>query len=162
RPTYVAIEVELADGMRVWWHEHLVETAPLQIRREEAFASGRFGRVEDLRRVLMAEKIRGDLTDVFYSMGTSNTDFYPHQFKPVLRFVESVTGRLLIADEVGLGKTIEALLIWKELEAREQARRLLIVCPSLLREKWQDELRNRFRIRADIVNAAQVFAKSRD
>jgi superfamily II DNA or RNA helicase len=162
RSTYVAIEVELADGMRVWWHEHLVEAAPIQVRRDEAFATGRFGRVEDLRRSLMAEKIRGDLTDVFYSMGTSNTDFYPHQFKPVLRFVESVTGRLLIADEVGLGKTIEALLIWKELEAREQARRLLIVCPSLLREKWRDELLNRFRIRADIANAAQVFAKSRD
>jgi superfamily II DNA or RNA helicase len=101
----------------------------------------------------MLERLRGDLTDVFYSMGSSDTEFMPHQYKPVLRFVESVAGRLLIADEVGLGKTIEAVLIWKELEAREQARRLLIVCPSMLREKWQTELIRRFRIDAQIVDA---------
>jgi superfamily II DNA or RNA helicase len=160
RTTHYAIEVTLPDGFSVWWHEHHVEVAPVQVRRDDAFASGRFGRVEDLRRTLMIEKIRGDLTDVFYSMGTSDTDFYPHQFKPVLRFVESVNGRLLIADEVGLGKTIEALLIWKELEAREQARRLLVICPALLREKWCDELKNRFRIRAEIVNASQLVAKT--
>src|SRR5262249_31292483 len=134
--TYDAVEVILPDGTSRWWKSHQVEPAPTQTGRREAFACGRFGRIEDLRRTIMAEKLRGDLTDVFYSMGTSDTDFFPHQFKPVLRFIESITGRLLIADEVGLGKTIEALLIWKELEARERARRLLVVCPSLLRDKW--------------------------
>ena len=162
RATYTAIEVLLPDGVPVWWHAHHVEKAPIQIRRLDAFRAGRFGRVQDLRRTLMVEKIRGELTDVFYSMGTSDTDFYPHQFKPVLRFIESVTGRLLIADEVGLGKTIEALLIWKELEAREQARRLVVVCPSMLRDKWCDELRTRFRIRAEKVTASELVAKTED
>ena len=63
-------------------------------------------------------------------MESSRTDFYPHQFRPVLKFIESPIGRLLIADEVGLGKTIEFIYIWKELQARQDARRLLIVCPA--------------------------------
>lgn len=156
REGYQLVEVSLPDGTRKRWRSTHVETAPLSISRAGAFADSRFGGTGTLRRILMLERLRGDLTDVFYSMGTSDTEFMPHQFKPVLRFVESVTGRLLIADEVGLGKTIEAMLIWKELEAREQARRLLIVCPSMLREKWRTELIRRFRIDPQIVNARDL------
>jgi superfamily II DNA or RNA helicase len=86
-------------------------------------------------------------------METSNTDFYPHQFKPVLKFLDSPDGRLLIADEVGLGKTIEAMYVWKELEARERAQRLLVVCPAMLQEKWRDDLQQRFNIQAEVLNA---------
>ena len=50
---------------------------------------------------------------MLYSMNTSDIDFIPHQFQPVLRFFESPTSRLLIADEAGPGKTIEAALICK-------------------------------------------------
>ena len=74
----------------------------------------RFGGPDDLRRILTFEKVKGQLTNVFYSMEASQTDFYAHQFKPVLKFLNSPVGRLLIADEVGLGKTIEAMYIWKE------------------------------------------------
>jgi superfamily II DNA or RNA helicase len=94
-------------------------------------------------------------------MESSNTDFYSHQFKPVLKFVESPVGRLLIADEVGLGKTIEATYIWKELQARVDARRLLIICPAILREKWREDLRKRFNIFADIINAQELLEKIR-
>ena len=45
-------------------------------------------------------------------------DFFPHQFRPVLQFVEFSVGRILVADEVGLGKTISAIYIWTELQAR--------------------------------------------
>ena len=75
-------------------------------------------------------------------MNNSATEFFPHQFKPVMKFIESTTGRLLIADEVGLGKTIEAMYIWEELIARENSRRLLIVCPAVLCEKWKNDLYN--------------------
>jgi superfamily II DNA or RNA helicase len=153
RDGYCLVEVTLPDGTIKRWRSTNVEPAPLILSRARAFAEGRFGGTSNLRRALMLERLRGDLTDVFYSMGTSDTEFMPHQFKPVLRFVESVTGRLLIADEVGLGKTIEAVLIWKELEAREQARRLLVVCPSMLREKWRTELIRRFRIDSQVVGA---------
>ena len=46
------------------------------------FRRGRFSTPQDLRRMLTFEKLRGELTNVFYSMEVSNTDFYPHQFKP--------------------------------------------------------------------------------
>ncbi len=52
----------------------------------------------------------------------------------------------MIADEVGLGKTIEAGLIWTELRARYDARRLLVVCPAMLREKWRAELGEKYSI----------------
>ena len=119
-------------------------------------SGGIFGGPSDLRRLITFEKVRGELTNVFYSMETSNTDFYPHQFKPVLAFVESSLGRLLIADEVGLGKTIEALHIWREIQARSDARRLLVVCPSMLRTKWQRDLRDKFDIDARIVDAREL------
>ena len=102
------------------------------------------------------EKLRGMLTDVFYSMKTSEIDFYPHQFKPVLRFIESATNRLLIADEVGLGKTIEAGLIWTEWQAREKAKRLLVVCPPTLVPKWLRELQDRFQFAAEATDASHL------
>src|SRR6185503_19568333 len=89
---------------------------------------GEFGRAEDLRRVLTFEKLRGSLHDFLYSMDAAQIDFLPYQFRPVLKFIDSPTERLLIADEVGLGKTIESALIWLELQARRDARRLLVVC----------------------------------
>ena len=95
-------------------------------------------------------------------MGSGNAEFFPHQFKPVLTFFSSTIGRILIADEVGLGKTIEAIYIWRELQARIGARRLLIVCPAVLRRKWQNELRKRFSIDATIVSASNLLELVRD
>jgi SNF2 family DNA or RNA helicase len=116
-------------------------------------ARGEYGTIEDLRRRITYEKLQGTLTDIFYSMATSDMDFYAYQFKPVLRFIDSPTNRLLIADEVGLGKTIEAGLIWTEWQARHDARRLLVVCPPALCPKWQRELEERFQLPAQVVNA---------
>ncbi len=118
---------------------------------------GQYGTIHDLRRRVTFEKLKGTLTDVFYSMKTSEIEFYPHQFKPVLRFIESATNRLLIADEVGLGKTIEAGLIWTEWQAREKARRLLVVCPPTLVPKWVRELQDRFHLPAEKVDAQQLL-----
>jgi SNF2 family DNA or RNA helicase len=84
-------------------------------------------------------------------MSASQIDFYPHQFKPVLRFIDSPTNRLLLADEVGLGKTIEAGLIWTEWQARQDARRLLIICPPSLCPKWERELVDRFQLPARVL-----------
>ena len=90
-------------------------------------------------------------------MNNSATEFFPHQFKPVMKFIESTTGRLLIADEVGLGKTIEAMYIWEELIARENSRRLLIVCPAVLCDKWKNDLYNYFSIESEIVKAKDLL-----
>ncbi|AOG06797.1 hypothetical protein BSY19_791 [Bosea sp. RAC05] len=139
-----------------------LELTPINEQRNDAFAAGRFSEPRAIARTLVSEKIRGELTDVMYSMGAGNATFYPHQFKPVLTFLASTLGRILIADEVGLGKTIEALYIWRELQARVGARRLLVVCPAALRNKWQGELRERFALDAKIVGARDLLGLARE
>jgi len=62
---------------------------------------------KDLRGSLTHIRLSGRLANLIYSMGTTNTDFYPYQFKPVLNFLDSPGNGILIADEVGLGKTNE-------------------------------------------------------
>ena len=89
-------------------------------------------------------KLRSNLSDTLYSYRASRTKVEPYQFKPAIKFFESSSQRLLIADEVGLGKTIEAGIIYLELKARIDASRVLVVCPSSLRTKWHDEMFNRF------------------
>jgi superfamily II DNA or RNA helicase len=124
---------------------------------EDLLKNLRLGKKHDLARILTYHKIDSNLSNVFYSMQASRTDFYAHQFKPVYKFIESLDGRILIADEVGLGKTIEAGLIWLETKARRaDARRLLVVCPPMLREKWKNELRIRFDTRAEIYDSQGI------
>jgi SNF2 family DNA or RNA helicase len=148
--------IRLLNGETQYIPVEYLEVVPRHESRAEAFAAQRTGGPRQLARHLLAEKISGRLTDVYYSMGSGKADFFPHQFRPVLQFVESTVGRILVADEVGLGKTISAIYIWKELQARTGARRLLIICSAVLREKWKLELRNRFSIEAQIIDAADL------
>lgn len=123
---------------------------------------GLYGGIKDLRRIMYRHRLSGTLTNIMYSMNNSSTKYMPHQFRPVLKFLESSTERLLIADEVGLGKTIEACYIWNELVARRDARRLLIVAPAILTEKWRSDLNRLFDIPAEIADCAQVTQKVND
>jgi SNF2 family DNA or RNA helicase len=123
---------------------------------EDRLRAGHFGKMRDLQRLITYEKLKGVLHEVIYSMEAAQIDFYPYQFKPVLKFINSPTERLIIADEVGLGKTIESALIWIELQARRQAKRLLVVCPKILAEKWRDELRIKFLLDARIVDFSDL------
>ncbi len=93
---------------------------------------------------LTRAKLSTQLTDTVYSFKATRTIFMPYQFRPVMRLLSTGSLRLLIADEVGLGKTIEAGLIWTELDARRQADRVLVVCPSMLVAKWRGEMVERF------------------
>jgi len=120
---------------------------------------GKFGRQKDLRGAITYYRLTGRLANLIYSLNATNTDFYAYQFKPVLNFLDSPCRGILIADEVGLGKTIEAGLIWTELAARFDAKRLLVLCPAMLREKWQMELANRFGVKAEIADAKMILEK---
>lgn len=122
-------------------------------------ARGRYGRVEDLRGLMTYYRLSGRLANLIYSLNTTNTQFLAYQFKPVLHFLDSPCNGILIADEVGLGKTIEAGLIWTELRARMDAKRLLVVCPAMLREKWKMELADRFGVAAELVDAIELQKK---
>ncbi len=68
----------------------------------------------------------------------------PHQTDTAIRVLQNMSGRALLADEVGLGKTIEAGLILKELLARRLVRRVVILCPAALVDQWVEEMREKF------------------
>ncbi|MBK7464669.1 MAG: DEAD/DEAH box helicase family protein [Betaproteobacteria bacterium] len=150
--------VRWQDGTQDYVAEDQLEELNVIISKDrfELIELGKYGRSADLRRSLTHVHLSGRLANLVYSMGVTNTDFYAHQYKPLLTLLESPADGLLIADEVGLGKTIEAGIIWTELRAREDMRRLLIVCPAVLREKWRDELKLRFGIDAFIVDASTL------
>ncbi|WP_137159765.1 helicase-related protein [Blastococcus sp. CCUG 61487] len=97
-----------------------------------------------LSATLTREKLAGAFTDTLFSFRATRTIFRAYQFRPVIRMLESGKSRILIADEVGLGKTIEAGLVWTELEARKSADRVLVVCPASLVAKWRREMEDRF------------------
>jgi len=123
----------------------------------EMLAEGQLSGAAALRRLLTHVRLSGRLANVVYSMETTNTEFYAHQFKPVLKFLNSPASGLLIADEVGLGKTIEAGLVWTELRSRYDAQRLLVLCPAVLQGKWKTELYERFGVEAEIVDAKRTL-----
>lgn len=93
---------------------------------------------------LTRAKLQSKFANTLFSFRATRTTFRPYQFKPVLKLLQTGKARILIADEVGLGKTIEAGLIWTELEARREADRVLIVCPAGLVGKWKEEMDDRF------------------
>lgn len=159
KPSGLYLHVRWSDGSSDYLHEEELE--PLDnLDLLEPFAlveKGRYGRAGDLRRNLTYVHLSGRLANLVYAMGITNTEFYAHQYRPLLTLLDSPVNGLLIADEVGLGKTIEAGLIWTELRARFDMRRLLVVCPAMLREKWRDELRNRFGVDAQLVKAEELL-----
>ena len=92
---------------------------------------------------LTAALLRNPTLSSLYSLNTARIDLIPHQFRPVMKFIRSERPRLLIADGVGVGKTIEAGLILKELEARRNINSVLIICPRPLitEQKWEREMK---------------------
>lgn len=112
---------------------------------EQLLKAKEFSDIQDFIQELIYKKLEKPLSDNLYTFYSSRTEFQVHQFKPVLKFLNSYKQRLLLADEVGLGKTIEAGIIITETSARlGELSRILIVCPSMLTQKWEKEMRKRF------------------
>lgn len=115
----------------------------------ERLASGHFDDPRDYRIKQMA-------LDMSYSntggeLSSSRVDLLPHQILMVHDLVNQSPRRVLIADEVGLGKTIETGMLIRELIARKDAERILIVTPAGLVENWRRELESCFRLHFDIL-----------
>ena len=84
----------------------------------------------------------------------SGIEIEDYQLDPVVRALSMPRTNLLIADDVGLGKTIEAGLVMQELMLRHRARTMLIVCPAGLTLQWRDEMRDKFGLEFRIVDTA--------
>ncbi len=92
---------------------------------------------------ITAYEINNPSAGNLYSLNAARIDFVPYQFRPALKLIKSDMPRILIADSVGVGKTIEAGLIIKELEARSELDNVLIICPKPLvaERKWELEMK---------------------
>ncbi|MBL8151132.1 MAG: helicase, partial [Blastocatellia bacterium] len=86
----------------------------------------------------------------------SGIEIEEYQLDPVVRALQMPRVNLLIADDVGLGKTIEAGLVVQELTLRQRARKILIVCPSSLQVQWQQQMRDKFGLEFRIIDSAKM------
>ncbi|GAA2746295.1 DISARM system SNF2-like helicase DrmD [Kitasatospora cinereorecta] len=84
-----------------------------------------------------------------------------YQLEPVSRALDAPRVNLLLADDVGLGKTVEAGLVARELMLRHRARRVMVVCPAGLTVKWRNEMAEKFGLDFTIVDSAQCAALRR-
>ncbi|MCD8307151.1 MAG: SNF2-related protein [Clostridia bacterium] len=131
--------IVLVDGRKKGMYEEQLEAVNLE--EEPLLYTAREVNSLFTARLLMNPNINS-----LYSLNSSRIDFIPFQFRPVLKIIKSDSPRLLIADGVGVGKTIEAGLILKELEARLDIKSVLVICPKPLisESKWQRELKDKF------------------
>lgn len=113
--------------------------------RLEAFLDAvRWGGVTNADRSFLQSPFRSGITIEDY------------QLDPLVRAVEMARVNLLIADDVGLGKTIEAGLVIQELLVRHRARTVFVVCPASLQVKWQTEMQEKFGLEFRIVDTEYV------
>ncbi len=99
--------------------------------------------ISEVQSYLTAYQINNPSSQNLYSLNSARIDFVPYQFRPALKMIHSDEPRILIADSVGVGKTIEAGLIIKELEARSELERVVVICPKPLvaERKWELEMK---------------------
>lgn len=119
-------------------------------------ASGVVSGAAHFRHTLTYHRVKRPPSRIAKSFSSARTNFYPHQFKPLLKFLDNPEKRILVADDVGLGKTIEAGYIMCELAAQQPLEGVLLLVPSRLRTKWHDELLNRFGEHFDVVNGEEI------
>ena len=123
----------------------------------ERFQSGVIGslqkyRLQEVTRWYKVQHLHNDLV----SLGQAQVDIKPHQVSVVHQVISNYPHRFLLCDEVGLGKTIEAGMILKELRAREPDLRVLAIVPPNLVGQWQFEMKSKFNESFAVLNTQTV------
>lgn len=121
---------------------------------------GNFGSCRLLRDALRLSFRSG--AGPFRSLSRIAIEPRPYQLVPLLMALQLDPVRILVADDVGVGKTVEACLIARELIDRGEVRRTAVLCPPHLAEQWQRDLRNQFHIDATLVLAGTAARLERD
>jgi SNF2 family DNA or RNA helicase len=104
-----------------------------------------------LRYVTLLAKIKNETAGGFLSALSSGIIPLPHQLHVLNRAMETNNIRYILADEVGLGKTIEAGMIIKELQSRGLVQRVLVVCPTGLVTQWASEMQEKFHEKFQVI-----------
>lgn len=121
---------------------------------EEQLSSGGNSQLLDenyLRYVMQLAKIKNETAGGFLSSLVSGIIPLPHQLHVLNRAMETNNIRYILADEVGLGKTIEAGMIIKELKSRGLVSRVLVVCPTGLVTQWASEMQDKFHEKFQVI-----------
>lgn len=116
-------------------------------------------RIAKWRRIVRQELAGFQPVDALRTAAEADLQINPYQLEPALAVVRGAASRLLIADDVGLGKTIQAALVIAEVLARVPDGRAIVVCPAGLREQWCHELQ-RFRLDVATMDASTVAQAS--
>ncbi len=119
------------------YYQSQLQAAPIQADDRPVLT------VRELHARLTSLHIQSPSTANLFSLRSGRVQFVPYQYRPVLKLIRADRARLLIADEVGVGKTIEAGLIIKELRARMDISSVLVICPKALvaERKWFNEMK---------------------
>lgn len=128
-------KIFIDNEIKEFFKEQLMADQPLQGTKTLS--------LDQLKCLFTAHQILNTGSTSLYSLNSARIDFVPYQFRPALKLIQSDVPRILIADDVGVGKTIESGLILKELEARSKIDSVLIICPRALvvEHKWKSEMK---------------------
>src|SRR6266487_3780956 len=150
----VLVQVAFPSGT-VWIHPEELEKLPEG--PTERLAAGELGRAEPYGLRLQALYLKHAYRyDALTGLSSARIEPQLHQVFVAHRVTQKLQPRMILADEVGLGKTIEAGLIIKELRARELINRVLIIVPASLQLQWQTELRSKFNEHFEILDGAAL------
>lgn len=125
------------NNVKTTYYESQLQVAPVAAEERKMLT------VRELHAHLTSLQILSPSTANLFSLRSGRVRFVPYQYRPVLKLIRADRPRLLVADEVGVGKTIEAGLIIKELRARMDIASVLVICPKALvaERKWFTEMR---------------------
>src|SRR5947209_13796594 len=110
--------------------EEALETVTVVESVWDSFEAGKLSGTTHFVFTLTYERLKSPPARIAHSFATARTQFYPYQFKPLLKFLDNPGKSVLIADDVGLGKTIEAGYILRELQAHQAIERILVLVPA--------------------------------
>jgi SNF2 family DNA or RNA helicase len=150
-----------AVAAREWRSSELLEWDEGSAGILRACEKREFGPSEEVYLRLEAERFALDkgFTQLIAFQNVRDVDRHEHQIRACLKVARELGGRALLADEVGLGKTIEAGLILKEYLLRRLVRRALILVPVSLLAQWTEELWNKFMLEATIASGPKDWDK---
>src|SRR5574344_835508 len=97
-----------------------------------------------------------DIAGPFQCLGRLSFEPRPYQMVPLILALKHKQIRLLISDDVGIGKTLESLLIAKELLDRHEIKRFAVICLPHLCEQWQNEIKDKFGLDAEIIRSSTI------
>ena len=143
-PSKAGAVISVDNGKYTVWMDNAPQTfyrEQIQLKAQENTSAHLA--LSRVRSALTAYQINNPSSSNLYSLNSARIDFVPYQFRPALKMIKADSPRLLVADDVGVGKTIEAGLILKEMEARACINSVLIICPRPLvaERKWELEMK---------------------